>query len=58
MPAEAAKLIESARDRRVSHEHHIDELLSSTMSLQSNEEQDEVSSEQAMAEAIEQVGRC
>jgi signal transduction histidine kinase len=56
MPAEAAKLIESARAGAFRMSAIIDELLSSTMSLQSNEEQDEISSEQAMAEAIEQVG--
>ncbi len=56
MPAEAAKLIESARTGAFRMSAIIDELLSSTMSLQSNDEQDEISSEQAVAEAIEQVG--
>ena len=56
MPAEAAKLIEQARSRAFRMSATIDELLSSTMSLDSpDEEQDEFSSEQAMAEAIDQV---
>jgi signal transduction histidine kinase len=55
MPAEAAKLIESARTRAFRMSATIDELLSSTMSLHADEEQDEVSSEQAMAEAIDQI---
>jgi signal transduction histidine kinase len=56
MPAEAVKLIESARSRAFRMSSTIDELLSSTISLHSGEQQeDEFSSEQAMAEAIEQV---
>jgi signal transduction histidine kinase len=55
MPAEAAKLVESARNRAFRMSVTIDELLSSTISLHSNDPEDEVSSEQAMAEAIDQI---
>ena len=55
MPQEAAKLIESARTRAFRMSTTIDELLSSSMSLHSNQQEDEVSSEQAMTEAIDQV---
>jgi signal transduction histidine kinase len=55
MPSEAAKLIESARNRAFGMSATIDELLSSAISLHSDQEQDVVSSEQAIAEAIEQV---
>ena len=55
MPREATKLIESARTRAFRMSSTIDELLSSSMSLHANQQEDEVSSEQAMAEAIDQV---
>ncbi len=55
MPGEAAKLIESARMRAFHMSATIDELLSSTISLHSDEEQDEISSERAMREAIDQI---
>jgi signal transduction histidine kinase len=55
MPAEAAKLIESARVRAFRMSATIDELLSSTMSLHSDEEQGEVDSGRAIAEAIDRI---
>jgi len=55
MPAEAAKLIESARVRAFRMSATIDELLSSTMSLHSDQEPGEAASEQAIAEAIERI---
>jgi len=56
MPAEAAKLIELARNRAFRMSTTIDELLSSTISLDSPpDELEAFSSEQAMAEAIDQV---
>ncbi len=55
MPAEAAKLIESARSRAFRMSTVIDELLSSTISLHSEESQGEVSSEQVIAEALDQL---
>jgi signal transduction histidine kinase len=55
MPAQAVKLIESARNRAFRMSTTIDELLSSTVSLHSDEEPEEISSEHALAEAIEQV---
>jgi signal transduction histidine kinase len=55
MPAEAAKLIESARNRAFRMSTIIDELLSSTISLHTEESQGEVSSEQVIAEAIDQI---
>lgn len=55
MPAEAAKLIESARTRAFRMSATIDELLSSTMSLHSEEEHGAISSEEAIAEAIDRI---
>jgi signal transduction histidine kinase len=55
MPAEAARLIDLARQRAFRMSETIDELLSSTMSLHSEEALSEVSSEEALAEAIERV---
>jgi signal transduction histidine kinase len=55
MPAEAAKLIEAARNRAFRMSTIIDELLSSTMSIHTEESQGEVSSEQVIAEAIDQI---
>jgi signal transduction histidine kinase len=55
MPAEAAKLIESARNRAFRMSTVIDELLSSTISLHSEESQGEVSSEQVIAESLDQL---
>ncbi|MBI3837531.1 MAG: hypothetical protein HY288_06320 [Planctomycetia bacterium] len=57
MPAEAVKLIDSARGRAFRMSNTIDELLSATISLSLHSEDDaeEISSEQALAEAIDQV---
>jgi signal transduction histidine kinase len=55
MPAEAARLIELARTRVFRMSETIDELLSSTMSLHTEEALSEVSSEEAVAEAVERV---
>lgn len=55
MPAEAAKLIEAARDRAFRMSTTVDELLSSALSLHEESVQDEISAEQVIAEAIEQV---
>lgn len=55
MPAEAAKLIESARVRAFRMSVTIDELLSSTMSLHSDQAQGEADSELAIAEAVERM---
>jgi signal transduction histidine kinase len=55
MPAEATKLVQAARTRAFRMSATIDELLSSTMSLQSAEQDEVVSSESAMAEAVDQV---
>ncbi len=55
MPAEAAKLIELARNRAFRMSITIDELLSSTMSLHSDDAQGEAESDQALAEAVDRV---
>lgn len=55
MPAEAAKLIESARVRAFRMSATIDELLSSTMSLHSDQEQGEADSQQAIEEAVDRM---
>jgi signal transduction histidine kinase len=55
MPAEAAKLIEAARQRAFRMGTTIDELLRSTMSLHSDIPQDVVDVSLAMAEAIDQM---
>lgn len=55
MPAEAAKLIEAARQRAFRMGTTIDELLRSTMSLHSDAPQDVVDVSLAMAEAIDQM---
>jgi signal transduction histidine kinase len=55
MPAEALKLIESARNRAFRMSSTIDELLSSTMSLHMEQTQSEVSLDQTLSEAIDQV---
>ncbi|MEX0679163.1 MAG: protoglobin domain-containing protein [Pirellulales bacterium] len=55
MPAEAAKLIESARQRAFRMSATIDELLHSSMSLHSDAPRDVVDSGQAMGEAIDQI---
>jgi signal transduction histidine kinase len=55
MPQEAARLIEAARKRAFRMSQTIDELLSSTMSLHSEQAQSEVASDEAMAEAVERV---
>lgn len=55
MPAEAARLIEAARQRAFRMSTTIDELLHSSMSLHSDAPRDVVESGQAMAEAIDQV---
>lgn len=55
MPAEAARLVEAARSRAFRMSQTIDELLSSTMSLHSEQALSEVSSEEVMAEAVERI---
>ena len=55
MPAEAARLIEAARKRTFRMSQTIDELLSSTMSLRSEQALSEVSSAEAVAEAVERI---
>jgi len=55
MPAEAAGLIESARNRAFRMSTTIDELLHSSMSLHSDAPRDVVDSKQTMNEAIEQI---
>jgi len=55
MPAEAAGLIESARNRAFRMSSTIDELLHSSMSLHSNAPRDIVESGQTMAEAVDQI---
>jgi signal transduction histidine kinase len=55
MPAEAAELIEAARQRAFRMSATIDELLHSSMSLHSDAPQDVVDSAAVIAEAIEQV---
>ncbi len=55
MPAEAAELIEAARQRAFRMSTTIDELLRSTMSLHSETPQDIVEMDHVLAEAVEQV---
>jgi signal transduction histidine kinase len=55
MPAEAAKLIEAARNRAFRMSATIDELLHSTMSLHSDAPQDVVDTDQTIAEAVDMV---
>jgi signal transduction histidine kinase len=55
MPDEAARLIEAARNRAFRMSQTIDELLSSTMSLHTEQALSEVSSQQAMAEAVDRI---
>jgi signal transduction histidine kinase len=55
MPAEAAGLIESARNRAYRMSATIDELLHSSMSLHSDAPRDVVDSGQMIAEAIDQI---
>ncbi|MEX2112567.1 MAG: protoglobin domain-containing protein [Pirellulales bacterium] len=56
MPAEAARLIEAARNRSFSMSQTIDELLSSTMSLHTEQAWTAISSEQVVAKAVERLG--
>jgi signal transduction histidine kinase len=55
MPAEAVKLIETARKRAFRMSTTIDELLSSTISLHKENDLETASSQQAVAEAVDQV---
>jgi signal transduction histidine kinase len=55
MPEEAAKLIDAARNRAFLMSKTIDELLNSTMSLHTDQALAEVSSEEAIAEAVERM---
>jgi len=55
MPPEAVKLVESARNRAFRMSTTIDELLSSTISLHQDVDQQKVSSDQVIGEAAEQV---
>ncbi len=55
MPAEAVKLIETARKRAFRMSTTIDELLSSTISLHQENDLETASSQQAVAEAVEQI---
>lgn len=55
MPAEASRLIEAARNRAFRMSETIDELLSSTMSLDQDQALDVVESESAVSEAIDRV---
>ncbi len=55
IPGEAVKLIELARDRAFRMSKTIDELLASTISLHTEVVHDSVSSEEILAEAIDQV---
>ena len=55
MPAEAAQLVESARNRAFRMSQMIDELLTSTMSLHADQGTEQVASEEVLAAAIELV---
>jgi signal transduction histidine kinase len=55
MPAEAVNLIETARKRAFRMSTTIDELLSSTISLHQENDLETASSQQAIAEAVDQV---
>jgi signal transduction histidine kinase len=56
MPAEAVRLIEAARNRSFSMSQTIDELLSSTMSLHTEQAWSAISSDQVIAKAVERLG--
>jgi signal transduction histidine kinase len=55
MPEEAARLIEAARNRAFSMSQTIDELLSSTMSLHTEQAWSTIASEKVVADAVERV---